>query len=147
MLSVFGGKLTTFRHLAETVTNQLAPLLDCKAKPWTHGPALPGGDLPVKDFATYCNQTLAQHYPWLDGEARNTMARRHGTRIDTLLADAKNLGDLGEDFGGGLYEREVRWFMEQEWAPDANSVLWRRSKCGLHMTAAQRERVMQYCQG
>ena len=147
VLSVFGGKLTTFRHLAETVTNQLAPLLDCKAKPWTHGPALPGGDLPVKDFATYCNQTLAQHYPWLDGEARNTMARRHGTRIDALLADAKNLGDLGEDFGGGLYEREVRWFMEQEWAPDANSVLWRRSKCGLHMTAAQRDRVMQYCQG
>jgi glycerol-3-phosphate dehydrogenase len=141
VLSVFGGKLTTYRHLAEVATSQLAPLLGNHSKPWTHGPALAGGALPVADFATFCTQTLADRYPWLPTPLRNNMAKRHGSDIHAMLGDAKSLTDLGEDFGGGLYERELCWFVTHEWAQSADDVLWRRSKCGLHMTPAQRTRV------
>ncbi len=133
LLSIFGGKLTTYRALAETVMNRLAPWLPTPAPAWTARAPLPGGDRPFGEVVA----ELRTRHPHLDPVWLEQLARRHGSRATRLLAGVEQPGDLGEDFGGGLFECEVRHFIAHEWAREADDILWRRSKAGLHMTAAQ----------
>ena len=143
VLSVFGGKLTTYRRLAEQVVDRLAVVLGPRGPAWTAQSSLPGGDMPAGGLDGFVGQQIAPRYPWLPGSLREGLARRHGSELPDLLGDARGLEDLGEDFGGGLCERELEWMLAREWAHCADDILWRRSKCGLHMSPQQRERVAQ----
>lgn len=141
VLSVFGGKLTTYRSLAEQVVDRLAAALGQRRPAWTERSTLPGGDLPAGGLEQFVAQQIAPRFPWLPAPLCTALARRHGSELGGLLGDARSLADLGEDFGGGLCERELDWLIAHEWARSADDVLWRRSKCGLHMTPEQRQRV------
>lgn len=136
-LSIFGGKLTTYRKLAETVLDRLAPWLDYRRGPWTDGEALPGGGFaPAARDAEL--ERLRAAYPQLPAGVLRHVFDRHGREAVTVLGTARTLGDLGQDFGGGLYQREADYFIANEWALAADDILWRRSKAGLRMSAAQR---------
>jgi glycerol-3-phosphate dehydrogenase len=136
VLSVFGGKLTTYRRLAENAVNKLAPYFPRMKRAWTSEVNLPGSDFADRELA---QRTLLQRYPQLSPSLLQGVFRRHGTLAAQVLGD----GRLGEHYGAGLTEREVSYFMEREWARVAADVLWRRTKCGLHMTEAERSRVAQ----
>lgn len=145
ILSIYGGKVTTYRRLAEEVLEKLEPYAGYKRGPWTSDAALPGGDLPgredpkkaLEDFTI----NLAEKAPWLPASLCKRLAASYGTRVLDLLADAASLEDMGEDFGAGLYAREIEFLQRTEWAQTAEDILWRRTKLGLHMTEAQRSRV------
>ncbi|HEX6138625.1 MAG TPA: glycerol-3-phosphate dehydrogenase [Casimicrobiaceae bacterium] len=140
VLSVFGGKITTYRKLAEAALAELQPYFPSMKPAWTHDATLPGGDLPNQDREAWLAD-LAARYPALPRELLRGVAHRHGTRAATVLGDARTSASLGEDFGAGLTAREVEYFREHEWAATADDILWRRTKCGLSMTPRQRERV------
>ena len=140
LLSVFGGKITTYRKLAEAALAKLLPALGADAKSWTATAALPGGDIADADFQRFLT-TLEERCGWLPKPLARRLARAYGTRIERVLGDAMSLGDLGEDFGDGVYEAEIRYLMEQEWALSADDVLWRRSKLGLHVSAETKSRI------
>ena len=142
VLSVFGGKLTTYRHLAQVAVDQLLHVMGREGAPWTASGPLPGGDLPPGGLPALRAQLTAA-YPWLDAAVLAGLVRRHGSEVGAVLGDARSPADLGEDFGGGLFAREVQWMREREWANTAEDILWRRSKCGLHMSAAQRQRLIE----
>jgi len=135
LLSIFGGKITTYRKLAEHALDQLLPRFE-RAQParsaWTERATLPGGDLPNADFAAFLNDFRAAR-PWLPGELARRLARAYGTRVEALLGSARGLADLGEDLGAGLHEAEARYLIDREWAQSAEDILWRRSKLGLHL--------------
>ena len=138
LLSVYGGKLTTYRRLAEHAMEKLQPFYPKLGPGWTHGKPLPGGDFASFDALL---ADLRGRYPQLDAAWLAQLARRHGANLPALLGDAKTVADLGEDFGGGLHAIEVDWLMRREWAREADDILWRRTKCGLRVTAAQREKL------
>ena len=142
-LSVYGGKITTYRRLAEQVLDRLRPHLPELKPAWTATVPLPGGDIADADFDAFAAELQAR-YPELDAAYLTALGRRHGTRARTLLGDARAMADLGDHFGGGLFAREVDWQMRHEWARDADDVLWRRTKCGLHMNAAGRDRLARW---
>ncbi len=145
VLSIFGGKLTTYRRLAEQVVDKIADYFleklsdeNClQQSGWTGKAVLPGGDLGAMTHSEY-RAALEAAYPWLETSLCHALFRRHGSRIHELLDGAHSTNDLGENFGGSLTAREVDWFCTQEWATSADDILWRRSKCGLHMTPEQR---------
>ena len=137
LLSVFGGKLTTFRKLAEHALRDLGRAMGDERPPWTTRARLPGGDLPGGDFDAFLAR-LARERPWLPARERLRMARAYGTRIDLVLGEATSWADLGRDFGAGLTAHEAEHLRAEEWAVRAEDVLWRRSKLGLHMTPAER---------
>jgi glycerol-3-phosphate dehydrogenase len=145
LLTVFGGKITTYRKLAEHVLDKLARWIPARPR-WTHAEALPGGDFGGRDFQTVLAEVRAR-YSGLDPHWLARLLRRHGTVSEKILDGAKTATDLGENFGGGLYERELAYLIEHEWARSAEDVLWRRTKCGLHMSAAQRRRVAERIAG
>ncbi|HRN99945.1 MAG TPA: glycerol-3-phosphate dehydrogenase C-terminal domain-containing protein, partial [Nitrobacter sp.] len=137
LLSVYGGKITTYRRLAEEALKKLSPYLKgTKAREgWTAKAALPGGDMEVSAVEGIAADLL-RGYPFLtEGHARR-LARAYGTRAARMLRMAKTMTDLGRDFGATLTEREVRYLMSDEWACTADDVIWRRSKLGLRMSAA-----------
>ncbi len=136
VLSVFGGKITTYRRLAEHALDKLAPYFPAMKPAWTARGVLPGSDFADRELA---RREFARQYPQLPPELIQGVFRRHGTLAAEVLGD----GRLGEHYGAGLTERELAHFTAQEWARSAEDVLWRRSKCGLHMTEAQRSRVAQ----
>ena len=136
MLTVLGGKVTTYRRLAEEAMARLAPHLPRCGPAWTADARLPGGDLPRGDFAAFVSGLVAEH-PGLDAAFLRRLARRHGSDVAALLGDATGMADLGPDLGGGLTEREVAWMRDREWAKTADDVLWRRTKAGLGMTPAE----------
>jgi glycerol-3-phosphate dehydrogenase len=142
LLSVFGGKITTYRRLAEHALADLAPWYPLMGAPWTADRALIDGELadaPTFEQAFDLFVTGASaNKPALPGELVRILARRHGTGLDDLLEGVKTVADLGRHFGGSLYEVEVRYLLRDEWAVDAEDVLWRRTKEGLHMTVAER---------
>jgi glycerol-3-phosphate dehydrogenase len=140
VLSIFGGKLTTYRKLAEHALADLAPYFPRMKPPWTRGAVLPGGDLPVGDLELWTS-VLAERHPGLPREWVAGLARRHGSRAPMILGRAKAPGDLGEDFGNGLTTAEVEYCVREEWARTADDILWRRTKCGLEMPAADVVRV------
>ena len=136
LLSVYGGKITTYRKLAEHVLEQLRSALPEMGPAWTRDATLPGGDLPAGGIAAWVAE-MQRRYPGLPADLVRGVARRHGSLALKVLGEAKLGADLGEDFGNGLTAREIEYFVREEWARSADDVLWRRSKCGLGMTAAQ----------
>lgn len=136
LLSVFGGKLTTYRRQAERVMEKLQPWFPASGQAWTANKPLPGGDCPLAETTNH----LQTSHPCLSTTWLEQLARRHGSRALSLLADVRETKDLGQDFGGGLYEIEVMHFLVHEWAQEVDDILWRRSKAGLHMTPEQRAR-------
>jgi glycerol-3-phosphate dehydrogenase len=138
VLSVFGGKITTYRRLAEHVMERLQPYFPSLKSAWTADQPLPGGDFGAQSRVAARDAFFAR-YPGIPTPTLRAIFRRHGTRASEVVGD----GELGEDYGAGLSEREVRYFVDHEWARSAEDVLWRRTKCGLHMTEAQRQRVAQ----
>lgn len=144
LLSVFGGKITTSRRLAEAAVQKLAAAVPAlRAAPWTAGASLPGGDFPVEGFEGLVERLCASR-PWLDRKLARRLARAYGTRAEALLEGARAMADLGEVFGADLTEREVAWLMAQEWAMTAEDVLFRRSKLGLRFSAEQRQALDDY---
>ncbi|MGO4667926.1 glycerol-3-phosphate dehydrogenase [Bosea sp. 2RAB26] len=136
LLSVFGGKITTYRRLAEAAIARLAPHAGWAKQPgWTVSGPLPGGDFPVTGFDTLAASLSAAH-PWLPRETVTRLTRAYGTRARDILDGTDSLADLGQHFGADLYEREVRYLMRAEWAERAEDVLWRRSKLGLRLSEA-----------
>lgn len=143
LLSIFGGKITTYRHLAEAAMQRLSPFLpEAGAADWTGDQPLPGGDF-AKEGLPDLIAGLRQDYPFLDFPAADRIGRAYGTLARTWLGDAKRLADLGTDYGAGLSEAEVRYLIDQEWARAAEDVLWRRTKLGLRMTPKQVDRLEQ----
>ncbi|MBG1232343.1 glycerol-3-phosphate dehydrogenase [Aestuariivirga litoralis] len=130
MLSVFGGKITTFRKLSEHAVQRLAKFFPQMGGDWTRGGILPGGELANADFPAFVNQ-LREAYPWLPRELVQHYARLYGSRTSTLLGNAKSVNDLGKDFGAGLHEAEVNYLRRHEWAQTADDILTRRTKLGL----------------
>ena len=138
LLNVFGGKITTYRRLAEHALAKLQGYFPAMRQPWTAGVALPGGDFPVEGVAAL-TAGLRRDHPFLDAAWARRLVRSYGTETATLLSGAKRVEDLGRCFGWNLYEAEVRWLMQREWARRAEDVLWRRSKLGLRFSAAESE--------
>jgi len=136
VLSVFGGKTTTFRRLAEAAMDRLAPLLPGLKPRWTADGHLPGGDFPWDGFAAL-RDDLTRQYPFLSLPTATRLARAYGTCASALLGDAKSADDLGVMFGADLTEREVDWLVRTEWAYTAQDILWRRSKLGLRFAPAE----------
>jgi glycerol-3-phosphate dehydrogenase len=142
LMSVFGGKITTYRRLAEMALSKLHPYVGGAAASWTDRSPLPGGDLPRGDFDAFLTGVRAR-WSFLAPEQALRLARAYGTRIDRILGDARRIEDLGEDYGAGLTRAEVDYLIAHEWARDAEDILWRRTKLGLHMSEAQRQRLHQ----
>lgn len=142
LLSVFGGKLTTYRKLAEAALAELAPTFPRLGPAWTADAPLPGGENMTgpEDLAV---ELLARH-PWLPAGLARRWATSYGTRSWRLLDGVKGETDLGEHLGAGLYAREVDYLCREEWAEGADDILWRRSKLGLFLDAAQKLRLAEY---
>ena len=140
VLSIYGGKLTTHRKLAEAAMDALRPFFPAMPPAWTAADVLPGGDLPQRDRAAWIAE-LKRRYAALPGALVADLARRHGTCAQNVLNGVKSIADLGRDFGANLYEREILYMIEHEWARGAEDVLWRRTKCGLPMSQDQRDAV------
>ena len=138
LLSVYGGKITTYRKLAETAVAQLAPHLPPAKRPvsWTASAPLPGGDFPVQGFEAQV-AAVRSRYPFLEPALARRLTRAYGTLVPSILKDAKSSADLGRAFGAGLTEAEVRYLMTSEWAQQADDIVWRRSKLGLRLSAAE----------
>ena len=130
VLSVFGGKITTYRRLAEDALAQLSSIYPMSNKPWTAHAPLVGGDLPSADFAAFL-QVQLHRYAWLPQSLCTRYARLYGSQMDVILADKNHLNDLGEELSRSLYAVEVDYLMQYEWAVCADDVLWRRTKLGL----------------
>ena len=140
LLNVFGGKLTTYRRLAESALSRIEDRLGPKGPAWTAGATLPGGDFPRTDFAGQVD-ALRRDYPFLDMRHATRLVRLYGTRARALLGDAKARANLGEAFGDDLTEAELRYLMAHEWARTGDDVLWRRTKLGLHIRDEAARRV------
>lgn len=136
ILNVFGGKITTYRRLAEAAMAKIGPLVGDKKGRWTAGVALPGGDFAVDEVAAL-GRELMTRYPFLDGFTQRRLIRCYGTETWEVLGDATAAVDLGRDFGAGLTESELRWLMRKEYAKTAEDVVWRRTKLGLRMTVGE----------
>ncbi|MET0970198.1 MAG: glycerol-3-phosphate dehydrogenase, partial [Tardiphaga sp.] len=138
LLSIYGGKITTYRRLAEEALEKLAPYLKgTKAKEgWTADAALPGGDFDVSAGDALIGE-IQRDYPFVTPAHARRLVRAYGTRATKMLGSAKSAADLGRDFGATLSEREVRYLMANEWAVDAEDIVWRRSKLGLRLSKDQ----------
>jgi glycerol-3-phosphate dehydrogenase len=143
VLSVFGGKITTYRRLAEHVLEKLTPWLPGMGSSWTGDSPLPGATIPHGDGARFA-QRLQERFAALPRPLLTELARRHGALAYDVLGDASTVADLGTHFGAELYAREVDYLVEHEWARSAEDVLWRRTKTGLQLDARQREAVACY---
>jgi D-erythritol 1-phosphate dehydrogenase len=136
LLSVFGGKITTYRKLAEHALAKLAPFFPGLGPAWTATAPMPGGDIPGADFEAWLARFRAAR-PWLPEPLARHYGRLYGTRAEALLGDARSLADLGRHFGALLHEREARFLVGEEWAETAGDILTRRTKHGLHLTSAE----------
>ena len=136
LLNVFGGKLTTYRRLAEHALEKIADMIGAKGDPWTAKSVLPGGDFPPTGYDAEVSK-LKGRYPFLGDRHARRLVRLYGTLAADLLGKAGKAEDLGRHFGADLYEREVQWLIGQEWARRAEDVLWRRTKLGLKLTQAE----------
>ncbi|MEL6219787.1 MAG: glycerol-3-phosphate dehydrogenase, partial [Pseudomonadota bacterium] len=132
LLNIFGGKITTYRRLAEAALAKLAPCYGEAGGDWTAGVPLPGGDFPWDGIGALRTRLLGD-YPFLSEATAMRLVRGYGTEAWALLADAESAEDMGEVFGADLTEREVRFLMQTQWAETAEDVLWRRTKLGLRV--------------
>ncbi|MGD9669801.1 MAG: glycerol-3-phosphate dehydrogenase [Hyphomicrobiaceae bacterium] len=141
LLTVVGGKVTTYRRLAETAMQLIAPIAGAGlGGPWTAHAALPGGDMPESDFDNFARMFVAR-YPQLPAATLMSLLRRYGTLTADVLGDARTQADLGDVFGGGLTAREIRYLRDHEWARTPEDILWRRTKAGLFISPDRRNEV------
>jgi glycerol-3-phosphate dehydrogenase len=143
VLSIIGGKLTTYRILAEQALEKLEPYLGALAPPWTSSSPLPGGNIGGGN-ADALPAALGRLFPYLDEFACRRLARAYGTRAMQMLDGTKSRADLGEELGGGLTRREVDYLVREEFARSAEDILWRHTKCGLFTTPAEVQRLRAY---
>lgn len=136
LLSIFGGKITTYRKLAEAVLDKLKPHFPKMSPKWTAGVPLPGGDFQCQDVQKL-ERRLQADFPFLSPATVQRYIRQFGTQAWDVLQDVQAADQMGRDFGAGVREVEVAWMMHTEFAQTAEDVLWRRSKQGLRMTAAE----------
>ncbi len=142
-LTVFGGKLTTHRRLAEHAMQKLCAIMPWPAKGRSRNDILPGGDFGAAGFDGY-RKALKARFPWLPERQADRYVALYGTRAEDLLAHAGSLLDLGRHFGADLYQREVDFLREREWARTAEDIVWRRSKLGLRLTPVEIGRLTAY---
>ncbi len=157
LLSVWGGKITTFRKLAEEAADEVGKMLGedgTKRPAWTDGAFMAGGDLssfigqakrPDEDFERFVIAVQGR-CPWLNVSLARRLARAYGARVTELIGPALSMADMGIEVAPGLHERELHFLQDHEWALNADDILWRRSKLGLHYTAPQREQVAVWLQ-
>ncbi len=136
ILNVFGGKITTYRRLAESALEKLKPFFPKMGAPWTDTPAMPGGDFPVDGVAAL-EAEIRTRYPFVDAAWARRMVRHYGRDTFDIYGDASEITDLGQDFGATLTEAEAGWLIDHEWARTAQDILWRRTKLGLRLTEAE----------
>lgn len=143
VLSVFGGKITTYRVLARQAMKTLKRVLDVETDDWTRDAALSGGDFPADGFDALVTEYV-QRWAFIDKDAMVRLVRAYGTDVTTMLGETENVAALGRYFGAGLYETELHWLITHEFATTAEDVLWRRSKLGLHMSEAEKAAVAEW---
>jgi glycerol-3-phosphate dehydrogenase len=143
LLNIFGGKITTYRRLAEHALEKLAPALPGMGAPWTAGGTLPGGDFAPGEAARVADSLRAGR-PFITAAHAARLVRHYGTLAQAMLAGVTGAEDLGRHFGADLYEVEVAWLLSREFARDAADILWRRTKLGLRLTAAQAEELQRW---
>jgi glycerol-3-phosphate dehydrogenase len=144
LLSIVGGKITTYRRVAEEALRRLLPLVPRPAgPPWTRGAPLPGGDFACGDRDRLAGDLMAA-VPFLDTGTAERLARTYGTMARGILAGATRAEDFGQHFGAGLYQREVQHLIDKEWARTADDILWRRTKLGLRLNEEERHRLEEW---
>lgn len=144
LLSVLGGKITTFRVLAEQAVNDLASRrAEGPLDPWTEDAPLPGGDMEGADFNTFLTHFRAL-YPWLPVDLASRLARSYGTMAHDIIGDSSGIAGLGDEIAPGFFEAELDHLCRREWAETVEDILWRRSKLGLHLTPADQQRLAGY---
>lgn len=136
LINIFGGKITTYRKLAESMLEEIEKFLGKRGKPWTAGATLPGGDFPATGYDSMV-AGLRRAHPWLDETFARRMVRLYGSEAKDIIGSAGSPEDLGRHFGDTLYEAEVRHLIEKEWAATAEDILWRRTKRGLRLSKAE----------
>lgn len=132
LINIFGGKITTYRRLAEAALEKIEAVLGGRERPWTRNAPLPGGDFPTQGFGALCDDILEQ-WPFLNITTVTRLARLYGTRVRVLLEGVVDADGLGRIFGADLSALEVTYLMQNEWARTAEDVLWRRTKLGLQL--------------
>jgi glycerol-3-phosphate dehydrogenase len=142
LLTIYGGKITTYRRLAEHALDRLSPIVGA-GPAWTRDAHLPGGEFPHDGFETLVARTR-RAWPFLSDTLARRLLRAYGTRIERVLGPARHMQDLGPCLGADLTAAEVRYLMEREWAQTEDDVLWRRSKLGLRFSAEDRERLARF---
>ena len=143
LMSIFGGKITTYRRLAEDVLSRTDKILDRRTAAWTAKKPLPGGDFPIDGYDAQVAILIATH-PYLPRQQAQRLVRSYGTLAADILKGTEKMTDLGHDFGGGLSEREVNYLRTHEWAQTADDILWRRSKLGLHLDENQQSALTKW---
>jgi glycerol-3-phosphate dehydrogenase len=136
LLNIFGGKITTYRKLAEAAMAEIAPRLDNRHGPWTAGAPLPGGDFAVAEVARLIAE-LCRQYPFLDDTWARRLVRAYGTDAFEILGSASSPDQLGEHFGATITAAELDWAVANEWVATGDDFLWRRSKLGLVVTDSE----------
>ncbi|CAN7157720.1 glycerol-3-phosphate dehydrogenase [Neorhizobium sp. LjRoot104] len=143
LLNVFGGKLTTYRRLSEHALEKIGEAIGAKGHSWTAKSHLPGGDFAAQGYEAEV-AGLKARYPFLEERQARRLVRRYGTRAAVILGGAAKMQDLGHHFGGDLYEAEVKYLVDREWAMSAEDVLWRRTKDGLRLSEPEKEYLEEY---
>lgn len=146
ILNVFGGKITTFRRLAEEAVNKFEATFTGMRGAWTRGATLPGGDMAVGGHSVVA-EDVSRSCHGLPADVARRLARTYGSESSSVLGDAASLEDLGHHFGAGLYEREVTYLMDVEWARSSDDILWRRTKLGLRMDSENVRRLDEFVAG
>ena len=143
LLNIYGGKITTYRKLAESAMSKLCPLLGRDDTRWTANKPLPGGDIPDADFERYLT-AMHKKFPWIPDAQIYRYVQNYGTLTHTIVGEASDLKGLGQHLGDDVYECELRYLVDHEWAKSAEDVLWRRSKLGLHLSDETRNAIIQW---
>lgn len=143
LINIFGGKITTYRRLSESILEHIEKTLGARGKPWTADAPLPGGDMPNADLDAFI-KSLQARKPFLSPALARRLAKAYGTRALLFLESANSMADLGRDFGNGLTAAEIDYLVDQEWALSAEDILWRRSKLGLHLPPAAADDISAY---
>ncbi len=143
LLNIFGGKITTYRRLAESVMGSIEAVLGARQPAWTAGATLPGGDFGIDGYDALVN-TIRKNCTFLEPSVAQRLVRLYGTNATRLLKDVKHAEDLGQHFGAGLYEVEVRYLQANEWAVDAEDILFRRTKLGIRLSNEERQGLTDY---
>jgi glycerol-3-phosphate dehydrogenase len=143
IVNIFGGKITTYRRLSEAILKHIEAFLGAKESSWTSDSTLPGGDIGVDGQLDLQNK-LKKKYPFLTQETLKRLVRSYGTISFNIFGDAEHIDSLGKHFGSGLYEREVTYLIQEEWARTSDDILFRRSKLGLSFSRDEIKNLDQY---